>query len=94
MKQYQALLRKNLCGIIGVALLAVLTSFAMVFAGYSLSFLFTAYEQEGDRVNALIYTFLFVALIWLIAMLVYTIALHATKQDRRKHIGSNCGVKQ
>ena len=24
----------------------------------------------------------------------YTIALHATKQDRRKHIGSNCGVKQ
>lgn len=50
MKQYQALLRKNLGGIVGVALLAVLTSFAMVFAGYSLSFLFTAYEQEGDRV--------------------------------------------
>lgn len=24
----------------------------------------------------------------------YTIALHATKQDRRKLIGSNCGVKQ
>lgn len=84
MKQYQALLRKNLCGIIGVALLAVLTSFAMVFAGYSLSFLFTAYEQEGDRVNALIYTFLFVALIWLIAMLVYYASLLAKAKIEKK----------
>ena len=84
MKQYQALLRKNLGGIVGVALLAVLTSFAMVFAGYSLSFLFTAYEQEGDRVTALIYTFLIVTLIWLIAMLVYYASLLAKAKIEKK----------
>ena len=54
MKQYKRLIKKNIGKIAGVALLSILTSFAMVFAGYSLSFLYTAYEYEGDKVKALL----------------------------------------
>ena len=95
MRQYRILIRKNLVGVIGAALLSVLTSLAMVFAGYSLSFLFTAYAQEGDKTKALTCTFLIVALIWLTAMLIYCASLLAKakiekklKNELRRMVGS------
>ena len=68
MKQYKVLIRKNFGGVIGVGILNIVTSFAMVFAGYSLSFLYTAYEYEGNKARALLYTFAIVLGIWLLAM--------------------------
>ena len=95
MKQYRIMIRRNLVGVIGVSLLSVLTSLAMVFAGYSLSFLFTAYAQEGDKMKALTCTFLIVALIWLTAMLIYCASLLAKakiekklKNELRRMVGS------
>ena len=99
MKRYKALLWKNFASLTCAALLSILTSFAMVFAGYSLSFLFTAYEYEADRVKALIYTFLIVAGIWLIAMLLYFASLLAKaavekkiKTELRCMVGSKIGA--
>ena len=99
MKRYNALLWKNFASLTCAALLSILTSFAMVFAGYSLSFLFTAYEYEADRVKALIYTFLIVAGIWLIAMLLYFASLLAKaavekkiKTELRCMVGSKIGA--
>ncbi len=84
MKQYKRLIKKNIGKIAGVALLSILTSFAMVFAGYSLSFLYTAYEYEGDKVKALLYTFGIVAAIWLLAMLLYYVSLLAKSKIQQK----------
>ncbi len=84
MKQYKTLIKKNLWSIVGVALLNILMSFAMVFAGYSLSFLYTAYEYEGDKVKALLYTFAIVLLIWLLAMFMYYISLVAKSKIQQK----------
>lgn len=84
MKQYKTLIKKNFGSIAGVALLNILMSFAMVFAGYSLSFLYTAYEYEGDKVKALLYTFAIVVLIWLFAMLMYYISLLAKSKIQQK----------
>lgn len=84
MKQYKALIKRNFGSIVGVALLNILMSFAMVFAGYSLSFLYTAYEYEGDKVKALIYTFAIVVLIWLFAMLMYYISLLAKSKIQQR----------
>ncbi|MBQ7871270.1 MAG: ABC transporter ATP-binding protein, partial [Oscillospiraceae bacterium] len=84
MKQYKALIKRNFGSIAGVVLLNILMSFAMVFAGYSLSFLYTAYEYEGDKVKALIYTFAIVLLIWLFAMFVYYISLLAKSKIQEK----------
>ena len=84
MKQYKALVKRNFGSIAGVALLNILMSFAMVFAGYSLSFLYTAYEYEGDKVKALIYTFAIVVLIWLFAMFMYYISLLAKSKIQQK----------
>ena len=77
MKPYRTMIRRNLSGVACVALLGVLTSLAMVFAGYSLSFLFTACEADGDRTRALISTFLIVTSIWLTAILLYYVSLLA-----------------
>lgn len=77
MKQYRAILKKNIGSVLGVALLDILTASAMVFAGYSLSFLFTAYEYDGDKIRALLLTFVIVLLIWLVAMGMYYISLLA-----------------
>lgn len=95
MKQYKALIRKNLGSICGTAFLGVLSSFCMVFAGYSLSFLFNAYEVEGDKVKAIVCTFLLVTAIWLVAMLLYYISLltkakmqQKLKNELRAMIGS------
>ncbi len=84
MKQYKALIKRNLGSIVGVSLLSILMSFAMVFAGYSLSFLYTAYEYEGDKVKALLFTFAIVVLIWLFAMLMYYISLLAKSKIQQK----------
>lgn len=84
MKLYKAIIKKHLGGIVGVALLHVLMSFAMVFAGYSLSFLHTAYEYEGDKVKALLYTFVIVLFIWLFAMLMHYISLLAKAKIQQK----------
>ena len=84
MKQYKTLIKKNLGRIIGVALLNVLMSFAMIFAGYSLSFLYTACEYEGDKVKALLYTFAIVLLIWLLAMFMYYISLVAKSKIQQR----------
>ncbi len=84
MKQYKTFIKKNFGSIAGVALLNILMSFAMVFAGYSLSFLYTAYEYEGDKVKALIYTFAIVLLIWLLAMFMYYISLVAKSKIQQK----------
>ena len=84
MKQNKCLIRKNLCSVVGVALLNIFMSFAMVFAGYSLSFLYTAYEYEGDKVKALIYTFVIVICIWLFAMLTYYVSLLAKAKVQQK----------
>lgn len=84
MKQYKTLIKKNFGSIAVVALLNILMSFAMVFAGYSLSFLYTAYEYEGDKVKALLYTFAIVVLIWLFAMFMYYISLLAKSKIQQK----------
>lgn len=84
MKQYKALLKRNFAGIAGVSLLNILMSLAMVFAGYSLCFLYTAYEYEGDKEKALIYTFGIVVLIWLFAMFLYYLSLLAKSKIQQK----------
>lgn len=84
MKQYKTLIKKNLGSIVGVAFLNIFMSFAMVFAGYSLSFLYTAYEYDGDKVRALLYTFAIVLLIWLLAMSLYYISLAAKLKIQQK----------
>lgn len=77
MKQYKVIIKKNFASIVATALLSILMSFAMVFAGYSLSFLYTAYEYEGDKIKALVLTFIIVLFIWLFAMLMYYLSLLA-----------------
>lgn len=84
MKQYKMLVKDNLGSVVCVSLLSVLTSLAMVFAGYSLSFMYTAYEYEGDRTKALLYTFVVVLGIWMAAMIVYYTTLLAKANVQRK----------
>ena len=84
MNQYKTIFKKNLGGILGVAVLSVLMSFAMVFAGYSLSFLYTAYDSSGDKVKTLILTFFIVVFIWLVAMFLYYISLLAKSKIKQK----------
>ncbi len=84
MEQYKAILRRKLGSVIAVALLSILTSLGMVFAGYSLSFLYTAYEYDGARARALLYTFMIVSGIWLAAMAVYYVALVAKAGLKRE----------
>lgn len=84
MKQYKELIQKNIGSVIGVSLLSIFTSFAMVFAGYSLSFMYTAYEYEGDKTKSLLYTFLIVMGIWLVAMLCYYVSLLAKSKMQQR----------
>lgn len=84
MKQYKSLIKRNLGSIVAVALLSILTSFSMVFAGYSLSFLYTAYEYDGNKTKALLYTFVIVLGIWLISMTIYYITLLAKAKIQQK----------
>ena len=98
MKQYRWLIWENLPGVLGTAVLILLESLSMTIAGYSLSFFFTAYQYAGDKVRALIYTLGIVSAIWIIAMLLYYLALLAQakmqqklKNDLRAMIGTKIG---
>lgn len=98
MKPYKTMMKKYRGGLFSVSLLSVLTSLAMVFAGYSLSFLYTAYDHEGDNVAALLYTFFIVTGIWLLAMLCYYVSLlvksriqQKIKNELRGMVGSRIG---
>ncbi len=84
MKQYKSIIRKNLGSIVGAAFLTVVVSFAMVLAGYSLSFLYAAFEYEGDKLKVLIYTFVVVLTIWLVAMLLYRASLLVSSRVQQK----------
>lgn len=86
MNPHRNILRRNWKIILGTTLLSIISSFSMVFAGFSLSFFFTAYEQGENQIKALILTFLIELLIWLTAMGVYHLSLlakcHAKKVIR------------
>ena len=84
MKQYKSILRANKGCVLSVIILNILTSFAMVFAGYSLSFLLTAYEYEGNKLRALSITFCIVMAIWLIAMGVYYLTQLMTAKTKQR----------
>lgn len=76
-KPYAKILKKNWEIITITTFLTVLSSLFMVFAGFSLSFFFTAYEQQGDKIKALGLTFLIELMIWLTAMGMYHLSLIA-----------------
>lgn len=75
MNRYREIFRKHKAVICVTAAAGVLASAAMVFAGYSLSFFFSAYEQQTDRIKALILTFAVELVIWLAAMGIYYMSL-------------------
>lgn len=84
MNPYKMLWNKNRRLFFSVALLQVLAALGMVFAGYSLSFLFHAYESSGDRIRALLISFGVVTAIWLGAMFLRTLAeLSKSKFEER-----------
>lgn len=68
MNNFRKILRSNIGSVMGTAFLNILTSLAFVFAGYSLSFLFTAYEYEGNKVKALLIVLVAELVIWSAAM--------------------------
>lgn len=82
--KYKSFLKNHLGHILGVSLLGIFTSLAMVYAGYSLSFFYTAYEYAGDKTKALLYAFLIELGIWLAAMTVYYISLLAKAKIQQK----------
>lgn len=84
MKQYRKIIGKNFGSVLGVVLLDIINALATVFAGYSLSFMFTAYEYDGNKAKALIYTFAIVLGIWLIAMGIYYLSCLARAKIREK----------
>ncbi len=84
MKQYKKLVKRNFGSIFGCVLLGIITSFVLVFAGYSLSYLYSAYEYDGNKVKALILTFAIVVFIWLLAMLMYYISLVVKSKVQQK----------
>lgn len=95
MKQYKAVLKENGYSVLGVVCLNILTALSMVFAGYSLSFLFDAYEYPGNKTKALLLAFGIVLAIWLTAMGIYYLSLLAQskiqekiKNDLRRIIGT------
>ena len=88
MNQYLIILKQNWRIIFITSLISVLSSAAMVFAGFSLSFFFTAYEQKTNRINILIWTFALELVIWLGAMGIYYISL-LVKCSAKKRIKHN-----
>ena len=82
--EYKTFLKNNIGHILGVSLMGILTSLAMVYAGYSLSFFYTAYEYAGDKTKALFYAFLIELGIWLAAMGIgYTTSLAKAKIQQK-----------
>lgn len=87
MSNYKLILKKNFGGVATVLFLNIASSLAMVFAGYSLSFLVTAYEYNGDKIKALIITFVIELIIWISAMGIYYVTwlLQAKLQQKIKN---------
>lgn len=75
MNQYKKILKQNWKIIFATSTVSVLSSASMVFAGFSLSFFFSAYEQKTNRVHALVWTFVLELIIWLSAMGIYYLSL-------------------
>lgn len=84
MKNYKMILKNNLVSVTIVSVLNIITSFAMVCAGYSLSFFFIAYEYDGNRTKALCMTFGIVILIWMGAMFFNWLACIAQAKAQQK----------
>lgn len=82
--KYKTFLKNHFGYILGVSLLGIFSSLAMVYAGYSLSFFYTAYEYAGDKTKALLYTFLIELGIWLAAMIVCYITALAKAKIQQK----------
>ena len=82
--EYKTFLKNHFGYILGVSLLGIFSSLAMVYAGYSLSFFYTAYEYAGDKIKALFYTFLIELGIWLAAMIVCYAASLAKAKIQQK----------
>lgn len=74
MKEFRRILKGNVFRVITTIVLNIATSFAMVTAGYSLSFIFTGYESEGSRGLVLAQNCLVVFLIWLIAIMLFYVS--------------------
>lgn len=74
MTEFKKMLFKNKGRIISTALLNIATSFAMVYAGYSLSYIFTSYESNGNRAGELALSCVAVFSIWLLAILIFYFA--------------------
>lgn len=75
MNPYRKILKENWKIITLTILLTILSALLMVFAGYSLSFFFAAYEHEDHKMKALILTLLIELVIWLGAMGMYYLSL-------------------
>lgn len=89
----KSIIKKNKGGVFLTALLGILSSLAMVFAGYSLSFLFGGYESSSDRMSQLIRDCITVFCIWVLALVVYYLfgiaranLLRTLKNDLRQAI--------
>lgn len=98
MNGFRSILKRNWRVIAGTVFINVVSSFGMVFAGYSLSFFFDAYEQECNRIKALALTFVVELVIWGAAMALYHISLlvrckakKIIKQDLRRMVGNRIG---
>ena len=81
---YKTFLENHPGHILWVSLLGIFTSLAMVYAGYSLSFFYTAYEYAGDKTKTLLYAFLIESGIWLAAMIVNYTTLLAKARIQQK----------
>lgn len=96
MRLYREIIRENRVSTVVVLVLGITSSFAMVYAGYSLAWLFTAYEYEGDRFRAIFLTFWVVLGIWLAAMLIdflYQLAKAWIQQRIKNDIRTRIGAK-
>lgn len=83
MRQNGSILKKNIGAVLFVILMNILSSLALTVGGYSLSFLFTAYEYEANRMKALLLTFAIVLAIWLIALGLHYLSLLARAKAER-----------
>ncbi len=83
MNPYRKILKGNWKIITLTTLLTILSALVMVFAGYSLSFFFTAYEQENHKIRALLLTLFVELVIWFSAMGMYYLSLIAECHAKR-----------
>lgn len=71
MRDFWLIISKNKWRLLLCAVISIATSFAMVYAGYSLSFIVRSYESTGNAVDNLIRDGILVLLIWLGALVFY-----------------------